>query len=223
MGETGQPVSCEVVGVIGDIKEFGLAAPPAPVIYGSHLQRPWAGVETRELVVRTASNPLNLVAAIRNEARAMDKEVPVYNVSAMDEILAGATAQPRFSLILLGLFAAVAFALAIAGLYAVMAYSVSQRTHEIGVRMALGAQGRDVVKLILWQGLAPLLIGVAIGLAGALAATRVMRTLLFEVSATDPLIFAIVPLLLAGVASLACWIPARRATKVDPLVALRRE
>ncbi len=223
MGETGQPVSCEVVGVIGDIKEFGLAAPSAPVIYGSHLQRLWAGVETRELVVRTASDPLNLVAAIRNEARAMDKEVPVYNVSAMDEILSGATAQPRFSLILLGLFAAVAFALAIAGLYAVMAYSVSQRTHEIGIRMALGAQGRDVVKLLLRQGLTPLLIGVAAGLAGAIAATRVMRTLLFEVSVTDPLIFASVPLLLAVVALLACWIPARRATKVDPLVALRRE
>jgi len=135
--EMGQPVSCEVVGVIRDIKEFGPAAPPTPVTYGSYLQRPWTGVETRELVVRTATDPMNLIAAVRSEARAIDKDVPVYNVSAMGNILAGATAQPRFSLILLGLFAAVAFALAIAGLYAVIAYSVSQRAHEIGIRMTL--------------------------------------------------------------------------------------
>ena len=221
--EMGQPVSCEVVGVIRDIKEFGPADSPTPVVYGSYLQRPWIGVETRELVVRTATAPLNLVAAVRSEARAMDKDVPVYNVSAMSELLAGATAQPRFSLILLGLFAAAAFAMAIAGLYAVVAYSVSQRTREIGIRLALGARGRDVLKLVARQGLALLLIGVAIGLAGASAATRVMKTLLFEVSATDPLAFAGIPLLLAVVALLACWIPARRATKVDPLTALRHE
>src|SRR5262249_29028533 len=108
--EIGQPVSCEVVGVIRDIKEFGPAAPPTPVIYGSYLQRPWTGVETRELVVRTAADPMNLITAVRNEAQAMDKDVPVYNVSVMGEILAGATAKPRFFLILLGLFAVVAFA-----------------------------------------------------------------------------------------------------------------
>jgi putative ABC transport system permease protein len=218
-----QPVSCEVVGVIRDIKEFGLAAPPTPVIYGSYLQRPWIDAETRELVVRTATDPLNLVAAVRSEARALDKDVPVYNISAMSEILAGGTAQPRFSLILLGLFASVAFALSISGLYAVMAYSVSQRTFEIGIRLALGAQAGDVIKLVVRQGVALMLIGIAIGLVGAFALTRVLRTLLFEVSATDPLTFVIIPLLLAIVALLACWIPARRATKVDPLIALRHE
>jgi putative ABC transport system permease protein len=221
--EIGQTFSCEVVGVIKDIKEFDLAASPTPVIYGSYLQRPWMGVETRELVVRTATDPRNLVAAVRSEAQAMDKDVPVYNVSEMGEILAGATAQPRFSLILLGLLAAVAFALAVAGLYAVMAYTVSQRTQEIGIRLALGAQGRDILKLVVRQGLALLLVGIAIGLAGASLATRVMRTLLFEVSVTDPLIFVIVPLLVTTVALLACYVPARRATKIDPLTALRQE
>jgi putative ABC transport system permease protein len=221
--EIGQPVSCEVVGVIREIKEFGLAAPPTPVIYGSYLQRPWIDFETRELVVRTTTDPLNLVAAVRSEARRLDKDVPVYNVSSMSEILDGGMGQRRFSLILLGLFAAVAFALAICGLYAVMAYSVSQRTYEIGIRLALGAQAGDVIKLVMRQGLALMLIGIAIGLAGAFALTRVLRTLLFEVSATDPLTFVIIPLVLAVVALLACWIPAQRATKVDPLIALRHE
>jgi putative ABC transport system permease protein len=221
--EIGQPVSCEVVGVIREIKEFGLAAPPTPLIYGSYLQRPWIDVETRELVIRTAADPLNLVAAVRSEARALDQDVPVYNVSSMNQILAGGTAQPRFSLILLSLFAGVALALAISGLYAVMAYSVSQRTYEISIRLALGAQTGDIVKLVLRQGLTLLLIGMAIGLAGAFALTRVLRTLLFEVSVTDSLTFVIIPLLLATVALLACWIPARRAMKVDPLIALRND
>jgi ABC-type antimicrobial peptide transport system permease subunit len=178
-------------------------------------------VETRELVVRTETDPLKLAAAVRSEVWALDKNVPVYNVSAMSELLAGATAQPRFSLVLLGLFATVALILAISGLYAVMAYSVSQRTREIGIRLALGAQAGDVLKLITQQGLVLLLAGILIGLAGAFALTRVLSTLLFEVSVTDPLTFIAIPLLLMVVALLACWVPARRATKVDPLVALR--
>ncbi len=221
--EMGQPVSCEVAGVIRDIKEFGLASPSLPVIYGSHLQHPWSDVETRELVVRTSTDPLKLVAAVRAEVWALDNDVPVYNISTMGEIFAGAKAQPRFSLILLGLFATVALILAVFGLYAVMAYSVSQRTREIGIRLALGAEAGDVLKLIVRQGLVVLLIGIVIGIAGALALTRLMRTLLFEVSVIDPLTFASIPLILAVVALFACWIPARRATKVDPLIALRHE
>jgi putative ABC transport system permease protein len=218
-----QPVSCEVVGVIKEIKEFGPAAPPIPVIYGSYLQRPWIDMETRELVVRTATDPLNLVAAVRSAVWTLDKDVPVYNMSPMNELLAGATAKPRFSIILLGLFAAVALVLAISGLYAVIAYSVAQRAREIGIRVALGAQARDVLKLIVRQAMVLLLIGIAIGLAGAFALTRVMRTLLFEVKVTDPLTYVSIPLLLVVVALLACWIPARRATKVDPLIVLRHE
>jgi putative ABC transport system permease protein len=141
----------------------------------------------------------------------------------MSELLAASTAQPRFSLILLGLFATVALVLAITGLYAVMAYSVSQRTREIGIRLVLGAQSLDIRKLIVRQGLVLLLIGIVIGLAGAFALTSVMKTLLFEVSVTDPLTFVCIPLLLGVVALLACWIPARRATKVDPLISLRHE
>jgi len=221
--EIGQPVSCEVVGIIKNIKEFDPAGPPIPVIYGSHLQRPWSEVETRELVVRASTDPLKLAAAVRSEVWALDKTVPVYNVSTMSELLAGATAQPRFSLILLGLFAAIALVLAISGLYAVMAYSVSQRTREIGIRLALGAQSGDVFKLIIRQGMILSLIGIFIGLAGAFALTRLMRTLVFEVSVTDPLTFVLIPLLLVIVALFACWIPARRGMKVNPLIALRHD
>ncbi len=221
--EVGQPVSCEVVGVIKDIKEFGPAAPPTPVIYGSYLQSPWMEMETRELVVRTATDPLKLAAAVRNEVRALDGEVPAYNVSALDELLAGTTAQPRFSLILLSLFAAVAFALAIAGLYAVVAYSVAQRTYEIGIRVALGAQAGDVLKLVVGQGMKLAVSGVVLGLLGTFGLARLMKNLLFGVSATDPVTFVGVAVLLMLVALLACWIPARRATKVDPMIALRVE
>jgi putative ABC transport system permease protein len=221
--EIAQPISCEVVGVIKEIKEFGPSAPPTPVIYGSYLQHPWMNMETRELVVRTATDPLQLADAVRGEVRALDKEVAAYNVTRLEELLAGATAQSRFSLILLGLFAGVALALAIAGLYGVVAYSVSQRTHEIGIRVALGAQAGDVLKLVVGQGMKLAVFGVGIGLLASLALARLMKNLLFGVSVTDPLTLTGIAVLLTAVALLACYIPARRATKVDPIVALRYE
>jgi putative ABC transport system permease protein len=215
----GQPVWREIVGVAGAIKHKALDADSRGALYFPQLQV--GGGAERYLVARTASAPLALVAAVRAAIQAVDKDQPIYLVKTMDEWVAESVAQKRFSTLLLGLFAAVAMILAAVGLYSVMSYAVSQRTHEIGVRLALGAQRRDVIKLVVRQGLALTLIGVALGVAAALALTRVLQNLLYGVSATDLATFAAVVLLLAFVALLACWIPARRATKVDPLVALR--
>ena len=153
----------------------------------------------------------------------MDKDQPLANVRTLESLLVRSIAPRRFNLLVLGLFALVALLLGAVGLYGVMSYSVTQRTHEIGIRMALGAQTRQVLKLVVQQGMAMALIGVAIGLIAAFALTRLMESLLFEVSATDPLTFVVVAVLLAVVALLACWIPARRAAKVDPMIALRYE
>jgi len=173
--------------------------------------------------VRTTGDPLGVVAAVRGQAQALNANQPVYNARTMEQIVAGSIAGDRFSLALFALFAGLALALAVVGVYGVMSNTVGQRTHEIGVRLALGAQPRRVLRLILNQGLRLTLIGIGAGLLVSFALTRVMQRLLYGVSATDPLTFAGVALLLTLTALLACWIPARRATKVDPLVALRSE
>ena len=173
--------------------------------------------------MRTAGNPANFAAALYSEVKALNKNLPTPKVQTMNERLADVVAQPRFQTLLLGLFGLVALALVIAGIYGVVSYSVAQRTHEIGVRVALGAGRRDVLRLVVGQGMKPVLAGLAIGLAGALALTRLMKALLFGVSSSDPLTFGSIALLLALVALLACWIPARRATRVNPIVALRQE
>jgi len=164
-----------------------------------------------------------LTAAIRDQVRAIDPNETVFPVIKMDERMSNAVAERRFQTLLLGFFSGIALVIAMVGIYGVISYAVSRRTHEIGVRMALGAQAGDVLRMVLWRGMSLTLIGVALGLAAALALTRVLKNLLFEVSVTDPETFALIALLFVGVALIASYIPARRATKVDPLQALRHE
>jgi putative ABC transport system permease protein len=175
------------------------------------------------LTIRATGDPLSLTSAVRKEVMAIDPDQPIAAVRTMEQALSESVSAPRYRTTLLGLFAAVALLLAAIGIYGVIAYATAQRTHELGVRMALGAQSKDVLKLVIGQGIKLALAGALLGLGGALALTRLVNTLLFGVSATDPLTFAVVGLLLTLVALLACWIPARRATKVDPLVALHYE
>jgi putative ABC transport system permease protein len=210
----------EVVGVVADVKQYGLDTPSTLQLYLPHQQSP---SQQMVLVVRTKGDPEGQIASVRNEVWAVDKDQPVYNIRTMEQLLSKSVAQRRFNMLLLGIFAAVAMALAAIGLYGVMAYSVTQRTHEIGIRMALGAQAQDVLKMVVGQGMLLALIGVGIGLVAALALTRLISSLLYGVSATDPMTFVGVSLLLSLVALMACYIPARRATRVDPMVALRYE
>ncbi|HMF58166.1 MAG TPA: ABC transporter permease, partial [Pyrinomonadaceae bacterium] len=221
-GEPNDPLY-SIVGVVGDIKHMGLDADEGAVMYQPHAQKRFSWLRWMTIVVRTENDPLSLAPAVRSRILEVDKNQPVYNIATMEQLLTKSTAQPRFSTLLLGIFALLALCLAAIGIYGVMSYNVTQRTHEIGVRMALGAQMRDVMKLIIRQGMKMVLVGVALGLLGAIAITRVMKSLLFGVTATDPLTFAVVAVLLTMVALLACYLPARRAAKVDPLVALRYE
>ncbi len=210
----------EVVGVVGDVKNYGLDQSTTMQIYEPFTQQPFRSMS---LVARAAGDPAAMTAAIRNVVLSLDKEQPVANVVTLDQLLTVSVAQRRFSMLLLGVFAAAALLLASVGIYGVLSYAVTQRTNEIGIRMALGARSRDVVRLVVGQGMKLVGAGVGLGLAGALLLTRLMTALLFEVSATDPVTFVSITLLLACVATLACWIPARRAAKLDPMVALRSE
>ena len=210
----------EIVGIVGDVKQYGLAQPTTLQTYEPYLQMPFSAVT---LVVRTEGNPAALSGPIRSEVLALDKEQPVSRIRTLDQIISGSVQQQRFTMLLLGVFAGVALILAAVGLYGVMSYAVTQRTHEIGIRMALGANTGNVLRLVVGHGMLLALIGVAIGLAGAFAFTRVMSKLLFAVSTTDTVTFAGISLMLTGVALIACLVPARRATKVDPMVALRHE
>jgi putative ABC transport system permease protein len=210
----------EIVGIVGDVKQYGLDQPTTMQTYEPYLQTPFSDMT---LIVRTEGDPTAVSASVRNQVLSIDKDQPVSRVRTLEQVVSESVSKQRFSMLLLGIFAVVALILAAVGLYGVMSYAVTQRTHEIGIRMALGAQQRDVLKLVVGQGMILALVGVGLGLIASFALTRVMATLLFGVSATDPLTFLIIPALLAAVALLASFVPARRAMKVDPMVALRYE
>jgi predicted permease len=212
-----------VAGVVADVRNMGIDEPVRAEMYVPYRQADQPVWDPRELVVRASVEPAALVSAVRRAVQSVDPSQPIANVRTMDELLGTQTATPRLVTTLLGAFALLALLLAGLGIYGMLSYFVARRTPEIGVRVALGAQPGDILWLILKKGMALVLIGVTIGLAGALALTRSIRSLLFEVKATDPLTLIAVALLLVIVALLACWIPARRATKVDPLTALRHE
>ena len=215
---TGMGHHYEIIGIVGDIRHESLQSEPAATMY-----MPTQGPIRRNLVIRTQGDPLSLVGGVRKEVNALDPDQPIAAVRPMTEWVTLSVAGARYRSTLLGLFALLAMILAATGIYGVMSYSVAQRTQEIGVRMALGARPTDVLKLVVRQGMILALIGIVVGLAGALALTRVMASLLFGVTERDPITFGVVAALLMVVAFIACFVPARRATKVDPLVALRYE
>lgn len=210
----------EIIGVVADIRNRALNTNPQPVYYLPQAQVPFNEVA---MVVKTSNDPHALISSVTREVQAMDAEVPVYNVKTMEEYVSSSVAAPRFNTMLLSIFASVALVLTVIGLYGVMSYSVAQRTNEIGIRMALGAQTRDVLGLIVKDGVKIVSLGLLIGIGGALALTRLLETLLFGVTTRDPLTFVFIAGLLSLVAMLACCIPALRATRVDPLEALRCE
>ncbi|HEX7315757.1 MAG TPA: ABC transporter permease [Pyrinomonadaceae bacterium] len=220
IGPDGQPIWKEIVGVVADVRSEEPGREPAPEIYASYLQDPFAGMS---YVVRTSVEPEGVVPGVREAVRAVDRAQPVADVRTMEQVVGESFAQPRFNSLLLGLFACMALLLAAAGIYGVMSYAVTQRTHEIGIRIALGARRGDVLRLVVGRGMALAAAGVGLGLVAAFALTRLMAGLLYGVSAADPATYAAVALLLTAVALLASYIPARRATKVDPMVALRYE
>jgi putative ABC transport system permease protein len=210
----------EIVGVVGNVKHSSPAEDEAERMYAPHSQNPRG---TLALLIRTAGDPNTLITAAQKAVWEGDPEAAVSTVSTMEQVLAGVISRPRFNALLLAVFAVVAVVLSAVGIYGVISYTVTQHTREIGIRMALGAQAGDVLKLVVGQGMVLTLIGIAAGVAGALLLTRLMKGLLFSVTATDPLTFAGVSVLLSVIALLACYLPARRATKVDPIVALRYE
>jgi putative ABC transport system permease protein len=209
-----------IVGVVADIKRMGLDTAAKPEVYFPYLQVPSPSMS---VVARTTTEPLSLVGGVKNQIQTIDKDLPVGEWKTMQQVLSESNSGRRFNLVLLTVFAAVAVILAMVGIYGVMSYAVTQRSHEIGIRMAIGAQSRDVFRMVVGEGMILALIGIGFGLVGAFALTRLMATMLFAVEPTDPATFITIAVLLTGVTLVACYIPGRRATKVDPLIALRYE
>ena len=210
----------EVVGVVAHVKNYGVDQPSRVEIYLPMYQR---NSNSATIVVETGGDPASLSAGLREAVHSVDPDLPLFAVRTLDEIQASQTAPRRLAVVLLSVFSAVALLLAAIGIYGVVSYAVALRTQEIGIRMALGAKRDDISRMVLRFGVRMSLIGVTVGLVAAFGLARTMAGLLFQTSTADPPTFSIVPLLLMAVAILACWVPARRATRVDPLVALRTE
>jgi putative ABC transport system permease protein len=217
-GEPDKPL--EIVGVTADVKQFGVDKENKPGFYQPYRQKE---VAFMNLVVRTTADPETMISALRSRILSVDKFTAISRVRTLNDLVSESVAQPRFYTLLLAIFAGIALMLAALGIYGVVAYSVSQRTHEIGIRVALGAEASRILRLVVGRGLILTLSGVGVGLGGAFALTRLLTGLLFEVRPTDPAVFAVIALLLVAVALAACLVPARKATRVDPLVALRHE
>jgi predicted permease len=214
---------CTVVGVVADVKNAGIDKPTGTELYLPYSQPQGAGISAMYAVLRGKSDSLDLASAVRRELNNLDSSVPVSGVRSMNEVLETAQSRPRFLTLLLTIFSSVALALALVGIYGVLSYLVARRSREFGLRMALGAPRQHVLALVLKQGATLALAGVFFGLLAALGLTRLMSSVLYGVHATDPITFILMPLALAAVAMLASYVPARRATKVDPMVALRYE
>jgi putative ABC transport system permease protein len=210
----------EIVGVVGDVRSDSLDAKPSPTMYVPYRQDVFG---TMWVVTRTDGDPGHLTSAVRQTVRAIDPGLPAYSISPLADVVSESVGQRRFSMLLLGGFALLALFLAAVGIYGIVAYSVTQRTQEIGVRMAIGAERSDVLALIVGSGMRLALVGVAIGLAGALALSRLIETMLFDVRPFDPASYAATAALLLAIAALACYVPARRAMRVDPIIAIRTE
>jgi predicted permease len=213
-----------IVGIVADVRQMGMDVPVMAEMYFPYRQiTSYFWYAPRDLVIRTTGDPTSLIAAVRQEIRAVDADQPVANIATMEDLLTEETGSRRLGMILLSAYAGLALLLAALGIYGVLSYFVAQQTPEIGVRMALGARPGDILGLVLRKGMTMTLLGISVGLFGGLGLTRLMASLLFGVSATDPLTFAGIALLLAAVAFVACYLPAWRATPVDPMVALRYE
>jgi putative ABC transport system permease protein len=209
-----------IIGVVNDARYSHPNNPIRPAIYRPIAQAPQL---VNNLIVRAAGDPLNFSTAVQKAVWAEVADQPIENVTTLGRIVSDSIADTRFYSLVFGAFAFLALTLAAVGVYSVASYAVSQRTHEIGVRVALGAQRRDVIQLVIRQGLTMTLVGVTVGIGAAVALSAVMKSLLFSVSVTDPLTYIVIAVLLIGVALVACWIPARRATKVNPMIALQSE
>jgi putative ABC transport system permease protein len=220
MMDWGPPLTGQIVGVVGDVKADGMDTETRPMIYWPYTQFP---IIFNSIVVRTDVEPLSVLGALKQQIWAIDPAQPVASALTMEQVMSNSVATRRFNMLLLGVFAGLALLLAAVGIYGVISYTVSQRTNEIGIRVALGAQRSDIIRLVVSQGMTLTMVGVIAGVAAALALTRLMTTLLFGVSPTDAPTFTAVAVLLISVALTACIVPARRATKVDPMTALRCE
>jgi ABC-type antimicrobial peptide transport system permease subunit len=214
---------CTVAGVVANVHQRGFAKDAPLSIYMPHSQAPIFLLDAAAFVVRTETDPQSLANTFRREIQGLDRQLPLFDIRTMDQLVSRSVSEPRFNMMLLAVFAGLALALASVGIYGVMSYSAAERTREIGIRMAMGAQSGDVLKLVLKQGVYLIAFGLAFGLVGSYALTRLLSSFLFGVDTTDLATFVGIALLLGTVALIACYIPARRATKVDPMISLRYE